>query len=928
MSQKVTPTILNLCESLPMGLEKYFTSRKIKLSQVDDGSLSHILCQNGEDFSALIEKYNTIERKIKIISLSEVSDRLSFFKAGGELILNPDWFGSELGEFILDKFFQGFSGVEIGDSYPNFVELGHFHVINPFSTGDHLDRMVYEAFKSGYPAFQLKTFFDHLLNYLTVLKASEKIGFPVEFGYGAFGEVFGMQASFFSEAFGQDDFLTALEDKESQTSQALRIAMDSCGFFDFTVLQEVNKIVVTALWTKEAGTKGSLLLNTLEKSSSMGQFPQSSAATIVSSQKEIEELPIRISGSGEVEAEEVQTIKGIKEEKEASTVVKGGPAEKETNSLVKGSKTEEEKAQLIKGSKEEKPGEMKLKSLGGLPEEKGDLGLKHLGANTAEIQKLEKQLAAKEAIIAKTMENFNAMVAAKDKEIEEIKESKNLGEMIARAVAEKERQFNEELERSRKENDLLKGKMVTLGNELKTQKEAQSRFHSLGQEAKQKALEAAGDGEDKELRRLELELEQKENLFKQEIEKLTRQNLNKDSMLTRLKESTQAALAKKESSLQDLQTRVNELTLSKGKSNPKLDSIMDKAEMEFKDLGSKKDKTDLHTESELNRAARENELLKSKISTLSQEVMILREQLVKTSPSHKSEAEIENLQNKSTLRDAEKDIASKDFMLEKNREDFNRKLEKKEEIIRELQQRNNELLQKNAENTGQSGEIVQLERQIQNLTRLNDSSKAKVSSLLAEIESLKTGGSSDDPKRLQMIVNQNKVMIDTLKRDLAKAQERSSADNGTILSLKNEKTKLEQELKKVALNNKVDKVQANLDQEAKKLTVQNQMLEAQLKESQNKVKEFEAKIVELIKAQKNAPAAEDPQMKTKLTQLEASVKKLGQDLLMERNQVADAKKEINKARLEKTALQNQLDKLKKDLEKTKAALPKKGGRAA
>jgi len=49
---------------------------------------------------------------------------------------------------------------------------------------------------------------------------------------------------------------------------------------------------------------------------------------------------------------------------------------------------------------------------------------------------------------------------------------------------------------------------------------------------------------------------------------------------------------------------------------------------------------------------------------------------------------------------------------------------------------------------------------------------------------------------------------------------------------------------------------------------------------------------------------------------------------MERNQVADAKKEINKARLEKTALQNQLDKLKKDLEKTKAALPKKGGRAA
>lgn len=911
MSQNLTPTILNLCESLPEGLENYFSSRKINFISNDVDGLTHILCQDVEDFQSLAEQYKTTERKIKIISLSEVSHRVSFFEAGGELILKANWFESELGEFILDKFFQGYAGVDLGDSYPSFVELGHFHIINPFSTGDHLDRMVYEAFKSGHPAFRLKTFFDHLLSYLTILKASGKVGFPLEFGYGGFGEVFGLQVSFFTQNFAQEDFLQSLSEEKSQSGEALRIALDSCGFFDFTHLKEVNKIVITALWTREAQSGGNLLLNSLESSASLGQFPQNSAPTIVSSQKEIEELPIRISGSGEVEAEEVQTIKGIKEEKEASTVVKGSPAEKE-------------QAQLIKGSKEEKAGDMKVKSLGGLPDEKGELSLTHLGSNSAEIQKLEKQLAAKESMLAKTMENFNAMVAEKDKEIADIKESKNLGEMIARAVAEKERQFSEEIERSRKENELLKGKMVTLGNELKTQKEAQSRFNSLGQEAKRLAAEAAGEGEDKEIRKLELELEQKENLFKQEIEKLTRQNLNKESMLTRLKESTQATLAKKEAALQDLQTRVNELSLSKSSSNPKLNSVMEKAELEFMDAGQKRDKTDLNTENELQRAARENELLKSKLSTMSQEVMLLREQLTKTSPGFKSEADIQNLQDKNFLREAEKDIASKDFMLEKNRDDFNRALEKKDALIKELQERNNELLQKNAANTGQSGEIVHLERQLQNHIRLNESAKAKITSLLAEIESLKNVGSDEDPKRLQMIVNQNKIMIDTLKRDLAKAQERSSSDNGTILGLKNEKTKLEQELKKVALNNKVDKVQSNLDQEAKKLSVQNQMLESQLKESQSKVKDLEGKLVELIKSQRNAPAAEDPQMKTKLTQLEASVKKLGQDLLAERNQVADAKKEINKARLEKTALQNQLDKLKKDLEKAKAAAPKKG----
>jgi uncharacterized protein involved in exopolysaccharide biosynthesis len=56
-------------------------------------------------------------------------------------------------------------------------------------------------------------------------------------------------------------------------------------------------------------------------------------------------------------------------------------------------------------------------------------------------------------------------------------------------------------------------------------------------------------------------------------------------------------------------------------------------------------------------------------------------------------------------------------------------------------------------------------------------------------------------------------------------------------------------------------------------------------------------------------------MKTKVSHLDSSVKKLTQDLAIAVNQVSESKKDINKLRSEKTALQNQIDKMKKDAEK-------------
>ncbi|MBY0515647.1 MAG: hypothetical protein K2P81_01980 [Bacteriovoracaceae bacterium] len=65
----------------------------------------------------------------------------------------------------------------------------------------------------------------------------------------------------------------------------------------------------------------------------------------------------------------------------------------------------------------------------------------------------------------------------------------------------------------------------------------------------------------------------------------------------------------------------------------------------------------------------------------------------------------------------------------------------------------------------------------------------------------------------------------------------------------------------------------------------------------------------------------DQATKSKMSQMEAAVKKLSSDYSAATNLLGESKKDINKMRAENTALKNQLDKLKKDLEKAK---PKPG----
>ncbi len=239
MTVSSLPLILNLAGEMPETLTEYFVSRGVPVVGANHKAQpTHILLSDRAQLEYVAETYRTVEENIKIIFLGDIEDEGTFLSCNGQLALSPTWLSGPLGSFILDKYFQEYPDLLLGNKDATFREMGSFKVVNPFSTGDYLDRCVFAAFQSGLNTLSIKTYFDHLLIYLTHQKALGRVGLPFEVSYGTFGEVFGVQVHFWAPELELRHLIRSLsqETKSSSPDYGLSVALKNCGFFDFIYL--------------------------------------------------------------------------------------------------------------------------------------------------------------------------------------------------------------------------------------------------------------------------------------------------------------------------------------------------------------------------------------------------------------------------------------------------------------------------------------------------------------------------------------------------------------------------------------------------------------------------------------------------------------------------------------------------------------------
>ena len=800
-----TPIILNLAGALSEELSRYFTSKGIRVvdSLVENALLSwtHILVKDLDTFDAVGDTYGTLENNIRLISLSQPQDLKNFMMNNGKLVLDESWLTTAFGPFLLDKFFMEYGGVTLSDNYPKFRELGSFNITNPFNTGEYLDHLVFNAFENGMSALSVKTYFDHILMYLTSLKNKGRVGFPIEVSYGTFNDVYGLQMHFFAENMQIEDVTNSLTSSITKTPEEylLYVSLHSSDFFDFTYLPEVKKVVITGLWTKDekvkSENKGMMFTHSVAATSRL-VAPADSSAPFVLNEGEIEDLSSFVTPAGEAEVEIIPAVM----EEEFVTTISGSAPEEEVSTTVKGSNEEEDKTVTKISGKKEENDDYKVTLSSSKEEKKGNMTVRSLGMEEAK---------------GPGMFDFSNKGTVKDGTADTSGNKKTVPLFNVSGPSNREKELEKKINEIIGQNDQLKSKLMTVTSELRIQRDTQAKLDKVKEDAA--------------------------NIIVNE----------------------------------DEPSRLDQILKQNGKMPTEREAKM--AE-EFRQM----------------------------------EKMTRKVQLESNQKETHLGKEIEKLQRIATL---------KDTMVDKTRETYSKALEKKDQEIALMQSR---LEQANKHMAGggahsQTTQIKELERQVVNQNKMVEMYKAKMTTLSASLEAQKGDeNSKDEMRKLQLSNDQMKTQVEMTRKEISKLQDRTSADMIQLMSLKQEKVKLSDALKKAEQTARLGQGNGGPQQgemEVKRLQGQVQLLETYLKESNTKVKDLEMKYQNAMAVNRNTATAEDGQSKVRISHLENSVKKLTQDIVESRNQLGEMKKETNKLRQEKTALQNLLDKAKKDLEK-------------
>ncbi len=854
---------------------------------------THIITKDIHHFDLINDTYKLTETNCHIISLSKVEDLQNFTINNGNMVLDDCWFKTAMGEFIMDKYFQGYGGIELGDNYPAFKEEGSFNIANPFNTGEYLDRMVQKAFESGVEALTLKTYFDHLVMYLAGLKKKGKAGLPFEVTYGAFEEIFAIQIHFFSQRLEIMDVATSLSSSISRKAEEyfLNTAVQSADFFDFSYMPDVNKVVVTALWTKEERIKfenRGLMFTSLEGGAMLARIENDFATPLTITNSDLSDLTDKVS------------IPSTLPESVSKNVISSQTRDDESGStLVKELEETNDESRIIKGE-----GELKdlVQTIRGKFEE--DKSVMRITGEKLDVDKFAYKIAA----------SVDETTKEKDMKVRSI--GANLPQSIKTGLFDFAKNLNKDVD-SLDDSDLDRFHVQKLPELIQQNLAQEIRIQAQANKAEQNDMKV-------------------QSLFPNGMP--ANFSAKNDEAVKLLETKLMTANADNQKLLSQMKALTSEVRILKESRN-KMAEIQMKAsqaagEINLKEQDDQDNELRAHFQQKLSDQKLLNEQELKKLSALLERESKLISS-VKAEEIKARKLQIESQQKETffvaELEKSERQTKAKDLMLIKTKETFTKLLEKKDLEVSDLKSKIDQLTKalSNGPSTVQTQQIKDLEKQNQNLTKQVEVYKIKISSLASNMAPTKNEDAlKDESRKLQMINQQMKNQLDISKKEIEKLQAKSVSDNSQLLTLKQDRTKLELLLKKATLDNKEVVPQNSMnDQELKRLQAQNQILETQVKDSSQKITNLEMKLVEALKPQKAVGGGEDGS-KVKVGQLENSVKKLTQDLLAAKNQVAEEKKETNKLRQEKTALQNQLDKMKKEADKSKPASPKKPGSKA
>lgn len=161
-------------------------------------------------------------------------------------------FKSEVAQMIMRRAAGNVGSLNIDDLKDDLIEKSFtVKVLNEYSIGHISDIVLNFALEREVDAHAVRPFVINLLSYLTLLKKSEIINFPVELDCGFSEDTFFIQVHCKNNAFVFDNIRDSLNEKSKYSSELFKDILKYTDLLNLFTIDSSEKLVVTGCWFYE-----------------------------------------------------------------------------------------------------------------------------------------------------------------------------------------------------------------------------------------------------------------------------------------------------------------------------------------------------------------------------------------------------------------------------------------------------------------------------------------------------------------------------------------------------------------------------------------------------------------------------------------------------------------------------------------------------
>lgn len=276
MAEKKKLYILNLLQESSVELLNFFVQEGhtiVKREEYSDNStIDVVLLESEDDVDSVREEFSIDSTKTQFFINHKVKHLKKFLVNGGRFTSNYTTFPKAIQNLAISPRSQNNTSLHMSDFVDG--EIFRFSIVNHLMVGMAIDELSVRAFQAGFSLVSIRSLVDSLMYYLVYLKQAGFAGIPFECEYSISEGQFVFRISAMVNNFSMENIVDSFEDNntQGQVRYLLSAAVNSCNFFDMTLFENPNKLMLTAFFDENSKSKNwGLLINNIPYASLIGE---------------------------------------------------------------------------------------------------------------------------------------------------------------------------------------------------------------------------------------------------------------------------------------------------------------------------------------------------------------------------------------------------------------------------------------------------------------------------------------------------------------------------------------------------------------------------------------------------------------------------------------------------------------------------------